>query len=465
MPVNSFENYPLSWKPDKSRLKAPYYLSLAKALENDIARGLLAPGTKLPPQRELADYLDLNFTTITRVYKQCGQKGLVYGITGKGTFVSPNALRSVTISAGNFSGDCIDLGIVASFEECNAMLLECTANILEQSQVASLFDYNNPTGIPYQKMAGLNWMSSFGIEADIDHVAIVSGTQNALAIALLGLFSPGDQIAVDTFIFANFIELSRIYHIQLIPIEGDENGMIPEELENACKQNKIQGVFLMPCCSNPTTIMMSDKRKRALAKIIEKYRLLVIEDDIHAFMTAGIMPDYRQSFFSILPEQTVYLCGTSKSICSGLRVAYLVFGERLKEGILSAIFNVNVKTSSLDAEVITQAILTGTAHKIVAKKRQLAERRNALFDEYFDNKVPNGHPYSYYRWLPISNEKNGGVIEAELMERGIRVYHSDRFLSGKYSDDAFLRISLATVDDENRLRSGLEILKGYLDEN
>ena len=54
MPVNSFENFPMSWKPNKAKLKPPLYLSIAEALEQDILNGELTPNTKLPPQRELA---------------------------------------------------------------------------------------------------------------------------------------------------------------------------------------------------------------------------------------------------------------------------------------------------------------------------------------------------------------------------------------------------------------------------
>lgn len=56
MPFNSFEHYPMSWKPDRDRLQRPLYRSLALLLEHDIRHGFLAPGTKLPPQRELADF-------------------------------------------------------------------------------------------------------------------------------------------------------------------------------------------------------------------------------------------------------------------------------------------------------------------------------------------------------------------------------------------------------------------------
>lgn len=76
MPVNSFENYPMSWKPTLTLTQNPLYLSLAMAMEEDIQNGVLLPGTKLPPQRELADYLDLNLSTITRAFKVCEKKGL-----------------------------------------------------------------------------------------------------------------------------------------------------------------------------------------------------------------------------------------------------------------------------------------------------------------------------------------------------------------------------------------------------
>ena len=462
MPVNSFENYPMSWKPDRSILKRPFYLSVAQVLEHDITNGLLAPGTKLPPQRELADFLDINFTTITRSYKICELKGLIYAVTGSGTFVSPNATRSITISTEKFSGACIDLGFVASFEQCNYMILENTKKVMEKHYLEQLFNYNDPTGIPHQKMAGLNMMESFGIHADTEHMAIVSGAQNALAITLFALFEPGNRIAVDFYTYSNFIELSKMFHIQLVPIPGDKNGMLPDELENQCSLNEIHGIFLMPSCCNPTTIMISDTRKKELASVIKKFQLIVIEDDIHAFLTAGIVADYKQPMFKLLPEQTIYICSTSKSICSGLRVAYIVFGDTFQERILKAIFNINVKTSSLDAEIITNIILSGKVNEIVAEKKRLAQSASDIFAEYFPQAPRIGHPLSFFKWLPIFDNMNAQELEANLLQNGIRVFHSDRFLSSSNMPDKFLRIALASTNSLDELKIGLEILKAQL---
>jgi hypothetical protein len=41
MPINSYENYALSWRPVKERLTRPYYQSLVQQLEADILSGAL----------------------------------------------------------------------------------------------------------------------------------------------------------------------------------------------------------------------------------------------------------------------------------------------------------------------------------------------------------------------------------------------------------------------------------------
>lgn len=246
MPFNSFDEYPMSWKPHKSKLSRPIYLSLARLLEHEITQGILAPGTKLPPQRELADYLDVNFTTITRAYKECELKGLLYGVTGSGTFVSTNAARSITIAKESGGDSYIELGMVASFEQTNDVVAEAAKQVVQKSYLEQLLNYNDPTGIHHQKAAALKWMEQLGIEANPDQIAIVSGAQNALMIVLLALFQPGHRIAVDVYTYANFIEIAKLLRIRLIPVPGDLQGMCPDALDEHCRQAEIKVFFSCP---------------------------------------------------------------------------------------------------------------------------------------------------------------------------------------------------------------------------
>ena len=459
MAINGFYNYPLSWKPDRAKLTRPVYLSLARQLKEDIASGCLAPGTRLPPQRELARFLGINFTTVTRAYKLCELKGLLQAVTGSGTFVASSAARSVTISTERPRSALIDLGFENPFQVFTDQVREITRDIAGRKQFPQLLDYASPTGMVHQKAAGVNWLKNIGVETDPDHLMLVSGTQNGLAMSLLALLDPGDRIGVDTYTYANFIELARLHHLQLVAIGSDEEGMRTDLLERQHRLNALKGVFLMPSCCNPTTRMISERRKQALAQVIRREQLILLEDDIHAFFTAGTVADYAGPLARLVPEQSVYVSGTSKPLCAGLRVAYLVYPDRFREALLQALFNVNVKTSSLDGEIITELILTGTANAMVKKKQELAAERNRLFFQYFPELEGQGHPLSFYRWLPIPDTRGGAEVEQAFQQQGIRVYHSDRFLCGKREMQAYLRVALSTEQDMGRLEKGLSILR------
>lgn len=119
MPVNSFDDYPMSWKPDLSRLTGPKYIALAELLESDIKSGKLKAGTKLPPQRELADFLDLNLSTITKVYKLCEQKGLLSASVGNGTYVSSDAAANPVLLCGKEDSHLIEMGAIVPFVTSN----------------------------------------------------------------------------------------------------------------------------------------------------------------------------------------------------------------------------------------------------------------------------------------------------------------------------------------------------------
>lgn len=184
MPID----YPLAWKPSRDKLKPPLYRSLAKDLEEKIRTGQLKPGTKLPPQREIADYLDLNYSSITEVYNICKEKGLIYGVTGKGTFVSAHPTSDSTLFVADDTNSWIDLGALNGFSEYSEYTEKAARTIMERGQLRRFLEYSNPNGQPHQLAAGVRWMEQLGIHTDIAHTTIVTGAQNGLTVALLSLF-------------------------------------------------------------------------------------------------------------------------------------------------------------------------------------------------------------------------------------------------------------------------------------
>lgn len=452
MPVNSFENYPMSWKPRREELTQPYYLSLANALEYDIQSGRLPPHTKLPPQRELADWLDLNLSTITRAYKRCELKGLTYATTGRGTFVAPQP-QNERPEKGH-----IDLANIDPFDRCNRAVVEAAKYVLSNGYAERLLDYEDPLGTPSQRVTARDWLRRMGVEATPEHIAVTSGAQNALVITLLTLFQPGDAIAVDHYTTPGFLELAKLLHLRVVPIQGDRGGMCPDALKRACQRERIRGVYLMPTCQIPTTLCLDESRREALAELARREDLLILEDDVYAFLSHTFRP-----LAALAPERTLYICSLSKSLSAGLRVAFLSYPEALAQPLMGGIYNVNVKTPSFNTEVVCTLIRSGVAEEIVQEKLALSQTRNALCDAFFPN-PPGGqeHPLSFCRWVPLASPR-GIAMEEESLSHGVRVFHSSRFLAGAPDGREALRVALSSPDEDSTLERGLSLLKEVLD--
>ncbi|QHQ63369.1 aminotransferase class I/II-fold pyridoxal phosphate-dependent enzyme [Anaerocolumna sedimenticola] len=458
MPVNSFDDYPMTWRPNRAMLKFPIYISLAELLEQDILNHRIYPNTKLPPQRELADYLDVNLSTITRAFKLCETKGLIYATIGKGTFVSPNAALSNTYMREE--GDFIELGSIQPYYQFNAIVTETARAILQRKQSEKLFEFGYTLGQSHHRQIAQKWLLNFQIDVLAENIILTSGTQNALLITLLSLFKAGDKIATDIFTYSNFISLARQLNIQLIPIASDRQGMLPDELEKQSRLLDIKGIYLMPSCTNPTGVAMPLERRKAISSVISKQEMLLIEDDTYGF----IMDDKINPMMTLIPENTVYVHGLSKSLSAGLRIAYLVVPYHLQQIFIKTTNNINLKIPLLNAEIMSELIASGSACEIINKKCMLSEERNKLYSKYF--KVNTSvNPYSFFHWLWLPAGVNGYNFEMQAETRGVRILCSDRFAVGNTSGISAIRVATCSPATIYELERGLQIIQKLIEEN
>lgn len=458
MPVNSFDNYPMNWKPDKKMLKFPMYLSLADLLEQDIISGRLPANTQLPPQRELADFLDVNLSTITRAFKCCETKGLIYAIIGRGTFVSPNAaLPGLDISDGK---PYIELGLIRPYYQFNTDVADAARRILQGTYSDKLFEFEFTSGNDRHRKIAEKWLSEFQLNTSADHIILASGTQNALAITLLSLFKAGDKIVSDVYTYSNFISLAKQLGIQLIPAEADSEGMLPDSLEKQCNLMDIKGVYLMPSYHNPTSITMSAERRKEIGLIIKKKNILLIEDDTYGFMAASKLSPLA----ALIPENTVYVHGLSKSLSAGLRIAYLVIPYKYQKLFHTTANNITLKIPMLNAEIASELILSGMAKDIIKRKCKLSKERNQLYAKFFPDSV-SANPYGFFQWLPLPEKTDGYHFEVQAGKRGVTVLCSDRFAVGSTSQFSAIRIATCSPETTKELENGLQIVREILEEN
>lgn len=439
---------PFSWMPDKAALQPPIYLCLAQQLEQDIRSGKLAPHTRLPAQRELAEYLQVNLSTITRVLKICEKKGLVYATVGRGTFVSPD----VGLPYPDFqnSKDCIILDEIKPFYQCNPLVLETAEAILHDRNAARLFQLQHAAVSHSHKIAAQKWLSWFHIHARPEHILLLDSARNALALSFLALFAPGDAIAADPCVFPSLIHLAKQLRLRLIPIEGDAQGMLPDALARQFGLAKIKGVVLSPTCQNPTGISIPPARREEIAETAERYNLAILEYEPYLFLSnSGALP-----FAAILPEQTVHIHSISKALAP-LGAAYVTAPSHLRQKMKTAA--ALSAPPLLNAEILSAMIKNGTALQILARKRKLSTERNSLSQRYFPLR-PGENPYSLFRFLPMPAVCDGAKFERLAKSKGIRLFCSERFSLDGQNLHAF-RAAICSPAAKEDLEKAMQILK------
>ncbi|MBR6608855.1 MAG: PLP-dependent aminotransferase family protein [Oscillospiraceae bacterium] len=455
MPVNSFENYILTWKPDREKLKYPIYTSLAELMEKDIASGVLPVGTKLPPQRELADYLDVSLNTITRAYTLCEKRGLLYAVTGKGTFVnsSINSIKSVVET--NTEKNIINVGITVSPQPNIKQLKLIINEITQDKSFADNIRFANPASTDYQLHAARKWLDNFNIKST-GEILITNGSQNSLTLILAGIFEAGDRIIVDQYTYPNFLALANMLHIVLLTVPSDEYGMDVAELKKILNTNNVKGIYLSPSCSNPQATCMPLNRRKEIAELIDGYNLILIEDDCYAFL----IENKPQPIYNMVSDNAIYLTELNKAISPGIKTGYICYDEKFRSKLEQANYNCNLTVDWFSAQIAAHAINSCVYEKSLAEHILLTQKRNEIYAKYF----PVSNMNSYYQWLELPQGISSVAFESVALKAGVKVYGSERFLTGDAGGRYFLRVSTSGPDTYQDLEKALTTIKQIIDD-
>ncbi len=81
------------WLPNLEGRRGPVYRRIADAIDEDVQKGSLRAGVRLPPHRDMADHLGVTVTTVTRAYTEAARRGLISGHVGRGTFIRGQELE------------------------------------------------------------------------------------------------------------------------------------------------------------------------------------------------------------------------------------------------------------------------------------------------------------------------------------------------------------------------------------
>lgn len=447
------------WIPALPDNAGPRYQAIADAIAAAVAEGELRPGDRLPPQREMAYQLGVTVGTVSRAYSLAERKGLLAGEVGRGTFVRKPGSHVGPGMLPPVSDVAVDLGInMACGPEHGAALRDALARLAEAGGLENLLTYMPLGGHPEHRAAGARWISGRGVDVAPEQVVLTCGAQHGLAVALSVVAEPGATVLVESLTYAGVLGTAAFVGRRIAGVAMDEDGMLPDALDMAALRTGAKAAILVPTIHNPTGVVMSEQRRRAIAEVARRRNLVLIEDDVY-----GLLPeDNPPPLAGMAPERTIYVTSASKSLAPGLRVGWVVAPPKYVPDIARAVFTSTVAQAALTHEVVRGWIDDGTAENLVRTLRGELSARQDIAAKALAGFEWRAHPNSFHLLLDLPEQWTASGFAEAALNRGIRVTPVSAFAVEKATAPNAVRISVAAARDRETLARALETLAEML---
>ncbi len=301
-----------------------------------------------------------------------------------------------------------------------------------------------------------------GLFKDNDSVVITAGAQQAIETTAKILCNEGDAIICENPAFIGSLNAFRSYGVRLAGVEMDENGMIPEKLEEALKSNpSVKFIYTIPNFQNPTGITSSLSRRREILALAEKYGVYILEDNPYGALrfSGEDVPCYKE----LDRNSNVLYCGTfSKVLAPGLRVGYLLGDSEI---VSKAV--VGLQTSTVHTNIWAQMVsyrfwTTVDIKEHLSRLREIYKAKCTLMFEGLKAELPediiiNKPEGGLFIWATIPDRFDMNAFCTEAVKRKVALVPGNAFLTDESAVSHSFRMNYSTPTDE-QIEKGVRIL-------
>lgn len=448
------------WNRAVSKCDKPAYLAIADIIELEIGQGILKLDDRLPPIRELAKGMDLDYTTVARAYQEAQHRGLITSKAGVGSYVR---IRNATQMEAEPSLIEMTMNMAPEPQEpvILARMRHGIRHVTEQGNFHRLTRYQDFGGNEEDQMAAALWLGSTGACPEGRRVLMTPGIQPTLVSLMTALVGTGNALCAEVVTYPGVKAIAGLLGIRALGIPSDSEGILPDALEAHCRVNKVKALYLNPTIQNPTTRTISDRRRLEIVEVAQRFNLPIIEDDPYS----KLMRTPPTAFAKMAPELTYYVNGLSKTCSAGLRIAFLVCPSEFEsKRIASLLRATQIMASPFSTALATQWILDGTAQLCLDSIRIISHRRQSIARRVLGDFKLESNPEGFHLWLNLPSAWSQSAFCGRLLHRGIAVASADMFCLEGTTPNA-VRLSMGGNLSDDRLEHTLRIVAETLNSN
>jgi aspartate aminotransferase len=316
--------------------------------------------------------------------------------------------------------------------------------------------YVSPRGIPALREAIASYLKrTRHLDVSPEEVLIAPGCKMALALSMMALIEPGDEILYPDPSFPIYPSFTRGLGGKAVPFYLEEkNQFQPDIAEIASKITPRSKALIFNSPNNPTGTVFSEDTLKQIAALAVKHDLWVIADEIYArILFSG---EYK-SIYAMpgMKERTIIIDGFSKSFAmTGWRLGYAVAPKHFIDALDMLVLNTFTCTAEFSQVAAIEA-LSDSTNAVDAMVLEYRKRRDLFVNKL--NRIPGFRCLSpdgaFYAWVNV--EETG--LPAEEIQRLLLEEAGVAAIAGAAFGPAgknYLRFSL--VSARNLLEEALE---------
>lgn len=416
--------------PLKKTRKSPLYAQLYLFIREDIRRGVLPGGTKLPSKRTLAEHLGVSKVTVETAYAQLIAEGFVRSAEKRGYYVANVAVIPsagvVRPAAPPAQEQKFQLDLRSNSVDPDRFPFSVWSSLMRETVLTYRRELLSP--LPNQGAICLReaiceyLAQNRGMRVDPGRVVIGAGTEYLYGM-ILQLLGPGQRYAIED---PSYSKIPQVYHAHgaaCVYLPMDPQGVEMTALRAA----DVQVLHISPAHHFPTgTVTTQERRLELLSWAAERRDRFIIEDEYDS--------EFRLIGRPIPPMQTadgaecvIYMNTFSKTIAPSVRISYLILPPRLTLRWQQTLGFYACTVPAFEQYTLAAFIRSGHYERHINRmKRYYRDLRNAVITEIRASRLA---PYLTIREtdaglhfsVQMKTEKSDAEIRRLCAENGIRI--------------------------------------------
>ena len=217
-------------------------------------------------------------------------------------------------------------------------------------------------------------------------VIVTNGSQGAVNLVAETFIDPGDLVLTESPTYPEALLAFQREGAVILPVPVDEDGPIPDALEEILAGRKAKFLYTVVNFQNPSGCTTSDRRKAAILDLARKHGFFILEDDPYRYLRYEGKP--TRSYFEMAGEdqRVIYLGSFSKIVAPGVRCGWCAFPQGVRSKLLEIRLSLELCPPSLTQAAVFE-FLRGCdlAEHLQGIVRVYRPRRDALVQALEDS--------------------------------------------------------------------------------